>query len=225
MKNDLLCLRGRQLGNVQTSSPLTERFSDSWDFKWEGKNANDKTDFDRFSEDEGLTKTAGVKIIRGRDMDLTSYPTDSSAMLLNESAAAAMGFKDPIGQIVRDDVQTYHVIGVIKDFVLGSPYEPTRPMVIEGSQSFFNIINMKLTPGVSTEKSLSTIGNLFKKVCPRISIRISFRRSGLCPEIRGHPAYRPAHRFVCRSHDPDLLSGPFRTGNLYGRKQDKRDRG
>jgi putative ABC transport system permease protein len=173
LKSDLLA-SGVVSSVTETSSPLTERFSDSWGFKWQGKNANDKTDFDRFSEDEGLAKTAGVKIIRGRDMDLTSYPTDSSAMLLNESAAAAMGFKDPIGQIVRDDETAYHVIGIIKDFVLGSPYEPTRPMVIEGSKSYFNIINMKLTAGVGTSKALSTIGNLFKKYAPEYPFEYHF---------------------------------------------------
>ena len=75
--------------------------SDTWGIEWQGKDPNAKIDFDRYTEDEGLVKTAGLKIIQGRDMDLTNYPTDSSAMLINESAAKAMGFKNPVGQLVK----------------------------------------------------------------------------------------------------------------------------
>ena len=77
-------------------------------------------------------------------MDLVNYPTDSTAMLINESAAKAMGFKNPVGQVIKDDEIAYHVVGVIKDFLLGSPYEPTKPMIIEGSKSGFNVITIKL---------------------------------------------------------------------------------
>jgi putative ABC transport system permease protein len=85
-----------------------------------------------------------------------------------------MGFKDPIGQLIRDGDEQYHVIGVIRDFVMGSPYEPTRPMVIEGSKSYFNIINMKLSPGISTAKGLKTIEGLFKKYAPEYPFEYHF---------------------------------------------------
>jgi len=129
VKNELLT-SGAAVSVTKTSSPLTEGWSDTWGFEWEGKASDDKTDFDIFSEDEGLVKTAGLTIVKGRDMDLASYPTDSLAIVLNESAAIAMNFKDPIGQLIKDDGQKWHVVGVIKDFLLRSPYEPTRPMVI-----------------------------------------------------------------------------------------------
>ena len=67
---------------TRTASPLSFGFSDTWGIEWQGKDPNEKIDFDRYSEDEGLVKTAGLKIIQGRDMDLTNYPTDSTAMLI-----------------------------------------------------------------------------------------------------------------------------------------------
>ncbi len=165
MKAELLA-SGAVTSVTATSFPITENFSDSWGFQWQGKNANDRTDFNRSAEDEGLAKTIGLKIIRGRDMDLKEFPTDSSAMLLNESAAKAMGFKDPIGQVVRDGDLSYHVIGVIKDFILGAPYELIRPMVIEGSQGYISVLNMKLNAGVSTAKNLATIEKILKTYNP-----------------------------------------------------------
>ena len=162
LKNELLT-SGIALSVTKTASPLSSGISDTWGIKWQGKDPNDKTDFDRYSEDEGLVKTAGLKLIQGRDMDLVNYPTDSTAMLINESAAKAMGFKNPIGQVIKDDEIAYHVVGVIKDFVLGSPYEPTKPMIIEGSKSGFNVITIKLAAANSTTQNIKAMEQLFKK--------------------------------------------------------------
>ena len=105
---------------------LTQGWSDSWGFEWEGKDPNDKTDFDRYSADEGLVTTAGFQLVRGRDFNLKEFPTDSTAMIINESAVKVMKFKEPIGQIVKDNGIDWHVVGVIKDFILQSPYYPTK---------------------------------------------------------------------------------------------------
>jgi putative ABC transport system permease protein len=165
LKNELLA-SGIASSVTKTASPLSSGISDTWGITWQGKDPNDKTDFDRYSEDAGLVKTAGLKLIQGRDMDLINYPTDSTAMLLNESAAKAMGFKNPVGQVINDDGIVYHVVGVIKDFVLGSPYEPTKPMIIEGSKSGFNVITIKLAAGNSTPQNLKAIERLFRKYNP-----------------------------------------------------------
>ena len=165
IKSELLA-SGAAASVTATSFPITENFSDSWGFQWQGKDPNDRTDFNRTAEDEGLAQTAGLKIVRGREMDLRNFPTDSSAMLLNESAVKAMGFKEPIGQIVRDGDHSYHVVGVVKDFILGSPYDPIKPMVIESVQGYINVINVKLNSAMSTAKSLGIVGNILKRYNP-----------------------------------------------------------
>jgi len=152
----------------RTSWPLTEIWSDTWEIKWQGKSPYDKTDFDRFSTDEFLVSTAGLKLLKGRDMDLSTYPTDSTAALLNESAVKTMGFKNPIGQLITDEGTTFHVIGVIKDFILRTPFEPVSPMVIEGSASNtgLNVINVKLAPGSSPLATMARMEKILKKYNP-----------------------------------------------------------
>ena len=174
VKNELL-KSGAAVSVTKTSSPLTEEWSDTWGISWQGKAANDKTDFDRFSADEGLVKTAGLKIVQGRDMDLTNFPSDSLAIILNESAAKAMNFKNPIGQILRDNDKEWHVIGVIKDFVLRSPYEPTKPMFIAGVKSgFINVINIKLNAANSTPQNMKTVEKIFKSYNPKYPFEYHF---------------------------------------------------
>ncbi len=165
IKNELLTT-GIAKSVTRTNSPLTERWSNGWGQNWEGKDPNDKTSFDRYLEDEGLGVTAGLQFVQGRDFDLKKFPTDSTGMIVNESALKIMKFKDPIGKVVGDLGIDWHIVGVIKDFILTSPYEPTRPILIVGAKSqfmTFNVIQIKLN---ATTKNLEKTAAIFKKYNP-----------------------------------------------------------
>ncbi len=167
VKNELL-QSGIATTVNRTSWPITEIWSDTWDIGWKGKSPYDKTDFDRFSTDGNLVKTAGLKLMEGRDMDLLRFPTDSTAALLNESAVKTMGFKNPIGQLITDNGKTYHIIGVIKDFILKSPFDPVASMAIEGSASNtgLNVLNVKLIAGSNAQENMSKMEKILKKYNP-----------------------------------------------------------
>ncbi|POY38564.1 ABC transporter permease [Solitalea longa] len=162
IKNELLN-SGAAVSVCKTSAPITEGWSNSWGFEWKGKDPKSKIIFNRFCVDDDLTKTIGLTITQGRDINLKEFPTDSTACLLSESAVRIMGFKDPIGQIVKDNSIDWHVVGVIKDFVLQSPFENTQPMVIEGAKGWFNVIHIKLNNANSTAQNIKTAEQIFKK--------------------------------------------------------------
>ncbi len=173
IKNELLS-SGVASSVTKTSAPLTESWSDGWGQEWEGKDPLDKTDFNRYNEDGGLGVTAGLRFIEGRDINVQQYPTDSTAIILNESALKIMKFKKPIGQLIRDNGQQWHVIGVIKDFILNSPYEPTRPMLIYGPKSWFNVMQIKLNGRNATAKNLERAQAIFKKYNPEYPFEYKF---------------------------------------------------
>jgi ABC-type antimicrobial peptide transport system permease subunit len=174
VKNELLST-GVAKSVTKTGSPLTQGWSDTWGFEWQGKDPNDRTDFDRFCADENLGNTAELTFVKGRDFDLKNFPTDSAGAILNESAAKAMNFKDPIGQVIKDDQKEFHVVGVIKDFILQSPYYPTKPMVILGAKlNWFNIINFKLNGSNSTADNLKRAEAIFKKYNPEYPFEYQF---------------------------------------------------
>jgi len=173
VKKDLLA-SGAAVSVCRTSSPLTESYSDGWGFEWAGKAPGDKTDFSRFCTDEDLIATTGLKLIKGRDFNLKDYLTDSMGIILNESAVKAMGFKEPLGQTIKDDGITWHVIGVIKDFILESPYTPIRPMVVEGAKGWFSTMNIRLNDGHSTAENLKKAEAIFKKYNPEYPFEYNF---------------------------------------------------
>jgi ABC-type antimicrobial peptide transport system permease subunit len=176
IKNELLT-EGVAKSITKTNSPLTERWSNGWGQSWEGKNPNDNTSFDRYLADEGLGTTAGLHFIQGRDFDLKQFPTDSTGLIINESSLKIMKFKNPIGKTVKDLGINWHIVGVIKDFILTSPYEPTRPILICGAKSgfmTFNVMQIKLNRNNPTAKNLAKAAAIFKKYNPDYPFEYKF---------------------------------------------------
>jgi putative ABC transport system permease protein len=107
-----------------------------------------------------------LQLVQGRDIDLEGFPTDSNAALLNESALKVMKFTAPLGQIVKDMGQDWHIVGIVKDVVLNSPYHPTEPMFIAGAKGWFNVIHMKLNDKNPIAENIASIEKIFKKYNP-----------------------------------------------------------
>ena len=86
--------------------------------------------------DEQYLPTLGIQLAAGRNFS-PAFPTDSSAMIINETAVAAFGFgKDAIGKrITRENSHrgknyTFTVIGVVKDFHFKSLHEAITPLLM-----------------------------------------------------------------------------------------------
>ncbi|MBX2922208.1 MAG: ABC transporter permease [Chitinophagaceae bacterium] len=176
IKNELLS-SGIALSITKTNSPLTERWSNGWGQTWDGKDPNNNISFDRYLADEGLGTTAGLHFIEGRDFDLKKFPTDSTGLIINESALKIMKFKNPIGKVVGDLGIDWHIIGVIKDFILTSPYQPTRPILICGAKSqfmTFNVVQIKFNGENALAGNLKKTEAIFKKYNPDYPFEIKF---------------------------------------------------
>jgi ABC-type antimicrobial peptide transport system permease subunit len=167
IKNEMLS-SGAVVALSKTSAPLTEGWSNTWGIGWEGKDTTNKIIIDRFCEDGNLVKTTGMKIVEGRDIDLQTYLTDSTACLINESALRLMGFRHPIGQILKDNNngKNWHIVGVIQDFILQSPYEPIKPMIIEGPKAWFNVIHIRFNDREPMRENLAKLELIFRKYNP-----------------------------------------------------------
>jgi putative ABC transport system permease protein len=175
IKEDLLS-QGIATAVTKTSGPLTQTYSVGG-ASWEGMPAKDNTSFNYFNEDGGIVKTAGLQLITGRDVDVEHFPTDSNGAVLNEAAVKAMGFKNPIGQIINKDAwnTNWHVIGVVKDFVFESPYEPIVPMIIQGPKAnWFNNIHIKFSGAHSTADNLAATEKIFRQYNPQYPFVYNF---------------------------------------------------
>lgn len=166
---------GAAISVTKSMSPITERYSDGWGWKWEGSTEEDtKTDFIRMSTDADFVKTLGITLISGRDIDIRKYPGDSTSVLLNEAAVKVMRLKDPLGQMIEADGQQWKVVGVVKDFIYESPYEKISQLAVFGPASWFTTMHYKLNPANTTEKNLQIAAGIFRKFNPQYPFDYKF---------------------------------------------------
>lgn len=153
---------------TQTNSPITDVWAWEDSYEWKGKPAGSKIQFMKYNTDYGFAKTIGLKLVAGRDIDVHTYPADSNALLLNETAIKMMGLTNPVGQHVRSSSGNWTIVGVLKDVITGSPYHPIYPMAVEGpvAKNWSGTITFRLNPRSSTSANLEKITAVFKKHNP-----------------------------------------------------------
>ena len=153
---------------AESGSPLTEHWNSNGGFDWKGKDPNLAVDFPNNPITHEYGKTIGWQFVAGRDFS-RQYTSDSLAFVLNEAAAKYMGFKNPMAAIdenIKWDGKTYKVIGVIKNMVVQSPYEPSRASLFHLGQDEGNVVIIKLSPDRPASESLSKIEAVFRKYNP-----------------------------------------------------------
>jgi putative ABC transport system permease protein len=90
--------------------------------------------------DEDYIPTLGMKMAAGRNFS-TQMATDSTAVIINESAAKLLGFSDPLNQKLYKPwdnmgkiMKPYHIVGVVKDFNFKSLRQNVTPMLLFNGQ-------------------------------------------------------------------------------------------
>ncbi|HEY5392940.1 MAG TPA: ABC transporter permease, partial [Hanamia sp.] len=176
IKQDLLN-SGIASSVTKTMTDLVRGGDHTWGLRWPNEIPKDtSTTITIYSEDAGLVKTAGMHLLEGRDIDINKYPADSFSVVLNESAVKTMGLKNPVGQIIVDPFQkiNWHIVGVVKNYIQGSPYDEVPPTVIYGPGAWFNMMYIKLNPAQSTAANLASVEKIFKTYNPAYSFDYNF---------------------------------------------------
>jgi len=172
---------------ARTNSPITDIWSWENSYQWPGKAADDKSAFARFSTDGNFTSILNIPLVAGRDIDVSRYPSDTMALVLNEAAVKLTGIQHPVGQTLKSEDGTWHVVGVVKDFNPGRPYDPIRPTVIQGPghSSWFGTVTIKLNPAVPVTASLEKINTLFRKYNPDYPFQYYFVSDAYAEKFKG----------------------------------------
>ncbi len=175
LQNELL--KTGAVTNMELSlSPLTEVWENSSDFDWVGKQPREysfATDYVSY----GFGKIVGWKFIAGRDFS-KEFATDSNKIIINETAAKDMGFKNPIGEFVKINggTKSRQIVGVIKDMVMGSPYEPVKRGIffLDAKHEAARHIVIKIKPTVSANAALQKIEAVFRNIIPSAAFDYKF---------------------------------------------------
>ncbi|MBE7177995.1 MAG: ABC transporter permease, partial [Mucilaginibacter polytrichastri] len=132
-------ISGSRLGSLPTSGSRdwnTNAFSKSTSLA-----ASETLTLADWAVDTDYITTMGMQIAAGRNFSAL-MPTDSGAILLNETAARMLGFRKPLGEKLYESlsnedsehVNAHPVIGIVKDFNAGSMRYKTQPIVFRLSK-------------------------------------------------------------------------------------------
>jgi ABC-type antimicrobial peptide transport system permease subunit len=162
VRNDLLST-GVVNNMAESNSPTTKVSSNNIGFNWQGKDPHTLAGFGTIAVSPDFGQTIGWKIQEGRDFS-KELATDDLAVILNESAVKQIGMnKSIIGQTIQYRDKNYTVVGVIKDMVMESPYNPIRPTVFFNDLNSSNTITISIKEEIPVQDALSKIELVFKK--------------------------------------------------------------
>jgi putative ABC transport system permease protein len=149
----------------ESSSPTTDIYSNQIGFDWEKKDPNLQALFGVIAVSHDFGKTVGWQFKEGRDFS-RSYSTDTSGFVINEAAMKFIGIKNVVGKTITWNREKYHVVGVIKDMVMESPYDPVEPTIFFINYEWAQIVNIKINPAMSASDALVKIEDVFKRYNP-----------------------------------------------------------
>ena len=144
---------------------------------WDGKQPGDaEIDMEVLMESEELAQFYGIRLLKGKM--LKEGERDAGTIVINEAAAKALGWNDPIGKkLIRPNGTGTTVIGLVKDFHTTSPTTPIKPIAfIAKGFSGFDLgkgdVLIKYREG-EWPKLKKNIEKLCQKEYPENKIRLS----------------------------------------------------
>ena len=163
MRQELLN-SGAAVEMAEMSNPISESWFYTGEFSWPGKSSTAEELVSlRVTPEFG--NAIQWKLSEGRDFTRANV-ADSSSVILNEAAVKLMGLEDPTHQIIRKNGKTLTIIGVVKDIVMDSPFEPVRPTVFEKSKWGAPFMTIRLNPDLSSAASMERMEKVLLKFDP-----------------------------------------------------------
>ncbi|RFM27514.1 ABC transporter permease [Deminuibacter soli] len=150
---------------AESESPTTGIWNSTSGFSWPGKDPNLSTDFGVMTSSLDFGSTVNWQLQAGRSFS-RDFPTDSSAVILNEAAVKYMNLSKPLNQFITWWGKPLKVIGVVKNMVLESPYGEAKPVVYTLLNYPGNVAILRLKPGAAASEAIAKIEPVIKKYSP-----------------------------------------------------------
>jgi putative ABC transport system permease protein len=141
------------------------------DYQWRDKPADYSPSFNTLQVTFEYGNTLGLEFVSGRDFR-RDFQSDLTGLVISESAQKLMGMHSAVGEVVTRSSgnpaapRTYTIIGVVKDIVRGSPYEPATPVVMMAGPDDLRWLIMRINPEVSAGMALPKIKEVLGRIVP-----------------------------------------------------------
>jgi len=171
IKLDLLA-SGAVEAVTKANSAITEINSNNF-LGWPGKPDDLRVIFTTIATEYDWTRTMGIKILEGRDFS-EDFKSDTAAILINKAALELMNLKDPIGTELDLWGGKRKLIGVVDNVLMGSPYDPVKPMFAVLDPEWTNAVTIRLKKTNDLQASINAVKAVFDKHTPAYPFEYRF---------------------------------------------------
>jgi len=162
VKNELI-----QKGLVESvsnaSSPATEIYWHSDIDHWPGKNEGETIEMGTIIVAEDYFKTLGLSLFTGKNF---STGNDTTSVIFNEAAINQMRITDPLNKIITWNVRQYHIIGIVKNALMTSPFALAEPTMFLCEPGTHGNLMYRLSPQIKTQDAIAKLTGIFRKYNP-----------------------------------------------------------
>src|SRR5882672_8859203 len=135
-----------EVASLSSANPIDFGNSTSG-LEWAGKDPKEQILFSNFSVDYNFIKSLGMTMKLGRSFK-QEFSTDTSNFIVNEAAAKAMGFENPIDQpltLWKD--RKGKIVGMVKNFHFQDVHTKVEPLFMLYDPDWFNVIFIRYKEG------------------------------------------------------------------------------
>jgi len=125
--------------------------------------------------DEDYAATYGLSVIQGRFFT-RAHPAESNAIVINESAAQALGLQSPVGaSVIVENGEKATIIGVVRDFQFESMHQLIRPLCFRSisSRPYYRYLSLRLSSAQAAQ-TVSRIRETWQNLLPDAPFESSF---------------------------------------------------
>lgn len=156
---------------TRSNSQITQINSNNF-LGWPGKPEERRVIFTTITTTYDYAKTMGIDVLMGRDFS-KDFASDSNAIVINKAALEIMGLEDPIGTNLDLWGDKRRLIGVVDNVLMGSPYEPVKPMFMI-LDDWGGYISVRLKKTNDLQQTLAGVEEIFNKHNPAYPFEYNF---------------------------------------------------
>ena len=145
----------------------------TYNLNWPGKNPNTKVFANANGVGYDYFKLMGIQFVEGRPFS-PDFSTDTTGIIINETALKMIGLKSPLGQLVTLDGRRRTILGVVNDFHFKSLHEPIEPLImLLNPNPQFGYVLVKTAAG-KTRQGVASMESVFTQMDRKFPFRCSF---------------------------------------------------
>jgi len=135
-----------------------------------GSSKNIETQF--WPVDADYISTMGMKLVKGRNFN-EQFLSDSSSVIINETMAKMIGYKEEGSEKITDMNKDYKIIGVVKDFNFSSLRDNITPVMLVMNHDWLASLSIRVNTN-NLPALMQKIENNWKALQPNLHIDYSF---------------------------------------------------